>query len=117
MKLAQPSLFDRKVSIDTTTRRVTNEAIRRADRHAYPAWKDAAFQVVQHLAASGQPFTTDDVWEGLHGSDRPHEPRALGGVMVRAARRGIIAKADGVRPSQRIEAHRNPKQLWKGARP
>jgi hypothetical protein len=70
---------------------------------------------VKHLARMRPEFTTDDVWEHLFQNDlpMPHEPRALGAVMVAAARARIIAPTDRYTPSARPECHRRPVKIWR----
>lgn len=66
------------------------EAIAAADAGADPAWKEAALNIVEDLATIHDTFTTDEVWDELRvrGLDTP-EHRAMGPVMLRAARLGI----------------------------
>lgn len=66
-------------------------------------WVAIAEGAVAGLASLGQPFTTDDVWQRL--ADRkvpsPREPRALGPVMKRAVRDGIVEWTGGYTASTR----------------
>jgi hypothetical protein len=45
--------------------------------------------------------------------EAPHEPRALGAMMVQASRDGIISATDRTRNSLRPVCHSNPKRVWK----
>lgn len=73
-------------------------------------WKNAATAVLARLAATGEPFTTDDVWAAL---PRPPEPRALGALIRSAAIAGKIRRV-GWRISERPECHRRPVAMWTG---
>ena len=56
-------------------------------------------------------FTTDEVWRFLtHGSGV--EKRAMGSVMLKAARDGLIQKTGGYKQSQRAECHLRPIPIW-----
>lgn len=85
------------------------EGIDRADRAADLEWKVAAMMAVRQIARERREFTTDDVWERIPAV---REPRALGAVMQKAAKAGVIEKSDRVRESDRPEAHSNPKAVW-----
>lgn len=94
--------------------RAREEAIARVDRNADDDWMDAALQAVTDLANSRESFTTDDVWLLLtnRGVEPPHEVRAMGAVMRRAARAGLVSKTDRVRNSVRVECHCRPVAVW-----
>lgn len=105
---------DRPASGDET-RRVTQAAIDRVEEAAHEEWLDAAASAVAALAATGRPFTTDDVWARLEDVDvETHEPRAMGAVVRAATRDGLIARTGEFRESERVAAHRNPKAVWIG---
>lgn len=68
------------------------EALIQVDTAANEEWKAAAAEAVRMVATRFVDFTTDDVWECLETNFpavSTHEPRALGPVMMRAARDGI----------------------------
>lgn len=85
-------------------------ALTRVEAHAPADWKNAAEAVLARLAASGEPFTTDDVWAAL---DQPPEPRALGALIRAAAHAGRIRRV-GWRASSRPECHCRPVAMWTG---
>lgn len=79
---------------------------------AAPAdWKRAASAVLTRLAATGKPFTTDDVWAVV---PQPPEPRAMGALIRSAAIAGKIRRV-GWRASSRPECHCRPVAIWEGA--
>ena len=90
------------------------EGMQRAADHADSAWLQAANRIVQQLARSQEPFTTDQVWYRLEQAGvATHEPRALGAVMRRAAKAGLVEQV-GYRPTSRPEAHARPIPIWRG---
>lgn len=112
IKQPQHPEFDFNASVEAR-----NEAIEQVDANAEPEWKEAARLIIYSLARTMEPFTTDDVWWLLvnQGTIPPHEPRAMGGVMMGLARAGVIKRLDGYRKSVMVGCHHRPKQLWIGA--
>lgn len=69
------------------------------DRVATPRsspWRALAYDALLALAEDQDRITSDDVWEELerHRVPRPDEGRAMGAVMLRAVRQGVI-RPDG----------------------
>lgn len=85
-------------------------ALAQVEASAPEDWKNAATAVLARLAATGRPFTTDDVWAAL---PQPPEPRALGALMRHASRAGKIRRV-GWRESVRPECHQRPVAMWTG---
>lgn len=95
-----------------------DEGIARADRNADTEWKKAADLSVRAVARRMTVFTTDDVWDELHLNHpdaHTHEPRALGAVMKRAMRDGLIIQTEQFVRSRRPQAHKAPIQVWGSA--
>lgn len=91
------------------------QAIAQADANANADWKVEAERVVRHLADAGQPFTADDVWGILQGEGvSTHEPSALGGIVQRLARDGIISRTGRQVPTRLERRHRDLTE-WVGA--
>lgn len=90
-------------------------AIERVDAHADPDWRDVAYRCVVNAARRLETLTTDDVIAELthYPAITTHEPRALGPVMMRAARDNIIAATDRFIKSEAVSRHRAPKQVWR----
>lgn len=86
-------------------------ALARVDAGAPAEWKDAARAVLARLAASGEPFTTDDVWALVA---HPPEPRAIGALIRTAAQAGRIRRV-GWKVSERPECHCRPVAMWEGS--
>lgn len=85
-------------------------ALAQVEAHAPADWKNAASAVLARLAASREPFTTDDVWAAL---PQPPEPRAIGALIRSAAMAGKIRRV-GWRASSRPECHSRPVAMWSG---
>ena len=106
----QPSLFD--VAAGITAR---DKAIAQVEANADPTWKTQARNAIRWLVRSRLEFTTDDVWQEM--ADRryelPREPRAIGALMVEAAREGLIEATDRYVPSARPDCHRRPVKVWR----
>lgn len=88
-----------------------DDGIARAESHADPAWLRAAAALVMRLARQKAFFTTADIWEA--GLAMPHEPRALGPVMMNAERDGIIVATNEYRKSPRASRHCAPALVWR----
>lgn len=88
-----------------------DDGIGRAEAHADPEWLRAASALVTKLARQKAFFTTADVWEA--GLAMPHEPRALGPVMMNAERDGIIVATSEYRKSARASRHCAPSLVWR----
>lgn len=85
------------------------QAIQHVDEHADPDWKDQALAAVRQVCESRADFHVDDIWT-LTDLPSTREDRALGPVMLRAARLGWCRKTDRVRPSAR--SHGSGKPVW-----
>lgn len=96
------------MSTALATRKATQLALCLVERHADPAWLDAAYEALLRCARARESFISDDVWE--HGLERTREDRALGAVFLRAKREGVIVKTDRVRPS--VRSHLSGKPVW-----
>jgi hypothetical protein len=82
--------------------------------NADPDWWQHAVNIVQDIAATSFDFTTDDIWCELERRSiaTPHEPRAIGAVVVAVKRLGLIAPTNRYRPSSRPECHARPIRVW-----
>tara|TARA_Y100001963_G_C6792589_1_gene456486 strand:- start:8907 stop:9212 length:306 start_codon:yes stop_codon:yes gene_type:complete len=91
-----------------------NEAIWAAYTHSPSEWRLMAEEAVKEVALNIYTFTTANVWYQLEewGYQKPPEPRALGGVMRRLKRDGVIEPTGqyrncGIR-------HGSPLTVWRG---
>ena len=101
---------------NVTVEEVITEAVARVERNADSEWLLWAERAVVEAAADNR-FTTDDVWHLLDAwrVEAPHEPRALGAVMRRMARVGVIRSTGEYVKSERVECHGRPIVVWSAA--
>lgn len=83
-----------------------------ADMHADAIWKQLVDAGIDRLAATGQPFTADDVRD--LGIPDPTSPKAWGARFLAAAKQGRIRRI-GYVPSRRASVHAHPIAQWTGA--
>ncbi len=90
------------------------DALQSVDDHADPDWRDVAYDCVVAVAQRFAMFTTDQVLDELakHPSVTTHEGRALGPVMMRAAKAGVIVATDRFVTSEAVSRHKAPKRVW-----
>lgn len=91
--------------------------INQSDANASARWKENALRAVRACCNSLNEFTTDDVWAALQlaGADplvSERHPTAMGGVMLRAAKLGWIAKTGRVRWSTQTTNHQRDVTIW-----
>jgi hypothetical protein len=96
----------------TNGKTLLDEAIKQVEINAAEDWLSEADAAVDILAAARISFTTDDVWQKL--TTKTHEPRAMGAVMLRAARDGLIKSTGQWAESNRPASHRRPLRVWVG---
>jgi hypothetical protein len=89
-------------------------SMQQVDDNASLAWKREADKAALRAARVCEYLTSDDVVKLIPPSARTHEWRAMGPVMQRAARAGMIVKADMPgRNSNRPALHASPRTVWK----
>lgn len=93
-----------------TGEQLRDEGMERALRAAPADWKAVAWQAIVELANAGADFTSDAVWEKVGFS--PPEPRALGPLLLRAQRAGMIRPSGERRSSERAVRHAGPVTVW-----
>ena len=96
---------------DALTRAARDEAIGRAERHASDDWKHRAYDAVREVCRTHESWIIDAVW--ATGLDKPAEPRALGAVVLQAARDGLCEKTREYRASAQPTTHGNPRVVWR----
>jgi NAD(P)-dependent dehydrogenase (short-subunit alcohol dehydrogenase family) len=106
--MQQPNLFDAIAE--------RNAAMNSVEGNTDSNWLRAAETAVNWLAKSRlNGFTTDDVWQRLDDmgmTGQVHDNRALGPVMLRQARAGVIVSTGHYAPSHR--RHCAPIKVWRG---
>ena len=90
------------------------------DKGAPESFKALAFVSVCRVASHLATFIVDDVWADLYrdGIGPPVvEKRAMGAVMQRARKEGVITPTDQFRPSAQKQCHANPRRIWRSLHP
>jgi hypothetical protein len=87
------------------------DALGNVERGAGDEWNAYAYGFVLDYLRSHAELVSDDLWRA--GLMPPREPRALGPVLLRAARAGLMHRTAGYRPSRR--AHLRPCVVWRSA--
>lgn len=85
-------------------------ALERVEASSDEEWRDRAFAAVRQTCEQREQFISDDIWT-ISQLDSTREDRALGPVLLRAARAGLCIKTDRVRPSTR--SHGSGKPVWR----
>lgn len=104
--VSQPSL------LDAEGRALADLGGDLARRAVHTSWRIACDGAIADLAATGEPFTAEDVRERV-GVMTGRES-AMGGAFRAAAREGLILAA-GWRTASRPEAHQRALRVWRGA--
>lgn len=86
------------------------------EANANKAWSDLMPELVRLTCLEQPRFTTDepiDRYEAI-GGDKPvtHDKRAMGPVMLRAAKAGYCRKTNTVEESRRSKLHASPIAIW-----
>ena len=90
-----------------------DRAMRAVEQNTDPEWSNVAEQVLRDMAASGEPFITDWLWPVLEQAGVVcHDNRALGPIVRRLAKQGVIRKTGVYVPSTR--RHMTPVPEWVG---
>jgi len=93
-----------------------DQALARLEGSRRASWIDIAEQRGREVASLMTEFTSDDIWLALEGSQRPLEPRAMGPVLTRLSRAGVIVATDRVRKSDLPQCHSRPKRIWRSVK-
>ena len=90
-----------------------DKAIAQVATNTDPTWATDIENIITRLATD--TFTTDDIWQAATDANltMPHEPRALGAILHRLARRRIIVATNQYVPSLRPACHRRPIRVWR----
>ena len=102
---------------DDEGERRRDDGMDRADRNADDDWKRRAGQLIAWMAEIWPDgFTSDDVYGHLEAEGfSTHEPRALGPLIKRAERAGLIRWV-GFERSRRPSRHRGTVTRWVGVK-
>jgi len=103
-----PTIFDALAEAESA-----DEAIGRADTNADLLWGAVFYDSIIEVAATHRLFTSTDVRNHMlrfGGGATTHEPRAIGALMRRAHREGIIEPTDQYRNQG---SHGRPQRVWR----
>ena len=103
--------LDAPVMNPAASARARDEGIAQVESGASPEWKVAALAAVHQVALAKAELIPDDVWET--GLPMPTEGRALGPVMLKAARNGWIERTDRVIHTAQVKSHRRGVTVWR----
>lgn len=101
----QPELSQKEIAIERSYQATTDD------------WKELAIDYLKEFAAYGKEFIAEDfrLWsEKEKGLEQPSEPRAYGGLMVRAKSAGIIKATGKYKTTSSEKSHSRPMQVWIG---
>lgn len=96
-----------------------DEALERVEYNAHREWLSCAYAAGKHIASYAEPFTADDIrhmMEVHYPGVTTHEPRAMGAIMNKLKRAGVITPTDRFIPSTRKERHNGPIRVWQPTR-
>jgi len=103
---------------ETAAERAKRHGMSQVEKHANQLWMDLMVYLVWEVCLARPVFNADDVYDlyqAIPESRRPdtHEHRAMGPVMLIAAKEGLCKKANvpGV-PSRRPSLHASPRTVW-----
>lgn len=81
------------------------------DAAAEEAWRAAADAEIRRRAATGEPFTSEDVSTSIPGTEHPH---AMGARFLAARRAGLIVPTGRTGEAERASHHRGLVREWIG---
>ena len=93
--------------------RARDAALAQVEVHSAP-WRVVAFDALVAVARDRTTLSSEDVWARLAewGVSPPPEPRAIGPVIVRAVREGVLVH-DGYENSTKREHHRDVQSRYR----
>jgi len=77
---------------------------------AYDNWISSVLKIISSIPHQ-QTFTTDYLWEQV--DSEPREPRAMGAVMTKARKDGLVCATGNYVKSRRAECHARPVMIWR----
>lgn len=77
---------------------------------AYDNWINSVLKIISSIP-NQQTFTTDYLWEQV--DSEPREPRAMGAVMTKAKKIGLVCSTGNYIKSRRAECHARPVMIWR----
>jgi len=93
-----------------------DEAMGEVEEAAEPSFNEVAFEALERVAQLRDCFIVDAVWEELRkGGLIPytHDKRAMGPIMSRGQREGLIEPTGDYEPSAQVKSHAGPRRVWR----
>ena len=88
-------------------------ALVRGARKADPAWIADAQKAIRKTATDLPEFIVDHVFERMDFTLSTHDDRAIGSLILEAAREGVIERTERFIPSFRAKHHACPRRVWR----
>lgn len=114
--MTQPDIWPEwDESLVAKARANKREGMERVERNTDKQWAAYAYQAVVVISKYRPEFTADPVWALLAQWEvpPPHEPRALGPVMLKAVRSGVCVKTDRTRRSVLPQRNMRPIAIYR----
>lgn len=102
------------ISAQPTTGQLSiDDYMGQVESNANEAWKRAAMNAIRQLCSTKREWTADDLWDILAGEEvGTHEPRALGAMVIKAAKLGLCRATDRMVKSRLPIRHKRKVQVW-----
>ena len=88
-------------------------AIRQVDQNADADWKSVAYATGFQLAQRQQSITSEEIFDAMPSDVGTHEPRAMGAVMRKLSKDGVISPSNEFVRSTSVRGHGRPSRVWK----
>lgn len=83
------------------------------ENHILGDWAQHADKAVKQLAATGKPFTTDDIRQCIPDGLTPKHNNAWGGLLIAWRKRGVIQPI-GYHQATHKPRHGGLQRIWQG---
>lgn len=91
----------------------TADAVERSEEHADAAWKQEALAAIRKAALAFETLIVDEVWRFLSPDAQTHDLRAMGPMMVQAAKLGYIERVPDEYRKSNLKNHGTPRPVWR----
>tara|TARA_R100000808_G_scaffold1155_1_gene5430 strand:+ start:3616 stop:3963 length:348 start_codon:yes stop_codon:yes gene_type:complete len=87
--------------------------IKQAEQNAGSEWAKIALDALVRTALEKQEFIVEEVWKNIPNDFTTHENRAIGAVITRGKKEGIIEPTGRYKKSSIRQHHSTPRQIWR----
>ena len=116
MDRRQPTLWSHAPVLDLPAARAARDrGIARVAAAAAEGFADQAFAALDRVARVQQRLIVDDIWAALGsagGIAPTRDKRAMGAVLQRGVREGVILPTPQFQASAQKQCHANPRRIW-----